>query len=160
TSLFRGTPVIVQLSLIYFGLPSIFIKFDVFTAGVIALAMNSGAYISEIIRAGINAVPKGQTEAAKVLGITPVMRMKDIILPQAVKKITPALINEFINLIKESALISIIGANDLMRRANIVSAEKYDFFMPMLTVALVYYFIVIVVSIFGVFIEKKYALEK
>lgn len=158
TSIFRGTPLLVQLSIIYFGLPGVLgIKLDVFTAGVIAFSLNSGAYVSEIIKAGIKAVDKGQFEAAKALGIPPILRMKDIILPQAIRNILPALVNELINLIKESALISIIGEMDLMRRAQIVSAETYAYFAPMITAALTYYFLVMIVSIIARMLEKRLA---
>lgn len=159
TSIFRGTPLLVQLTIIYFGLPGLLgIKLNVFVSGIITFSLNSGAYVSEIIKAGINNVDKGQIEAAKALGIPPGLRMKDIILPQAIRKILPALVNEFINLIKESALISIIGGMDLMRRAQVVSAETYDYFIPMLTAAASYYLMVIVISSFAKILEKKLAL--
>ena len=159
TSIFRGTPLLIQLSIIYWGLPSVLgIKLDPFIAGVIAFSLNSGAYVSEIIKAGINAVDKGQFEAAKALGIPPVLRMKDIILPQAIRKILPSLVNELINLIKESALISIIGGMDLMRRAQVVAAETYSFFPPMIIAALTYYFLVMIVSIIARRLEKRLAL--
>jgi len=159
TSIFRGTPMLVQLMIIYFGLPGLIgVKLSVFVSGVITFSLNSGAYVSEIIKAGINNVDKGQIEAAKALGISPGLRMKDIILPQAVRKILPALVNEFINLIKESALISFIGGMDLMRRAQVVSAETYDYFTPMLTAAASYYFMVMIVSSFAKLLEKKLAL--
>lgn len=159
TSIFRGTPLLVQLSLVYFALPSLTgLKLNVFSAGVITFSLNSGAYVSEIIKAGIVAVDKGQAEAAKALGITPILRMKDIILPQAIRKILPALVNELINLIKESALIATIGGMDLMRRAQVVSAETYNFFLPMITAAIAYYVLVIIISIFAQFIEKRLAL--
>lgn len=159
TSIFRGTPLLIQLSIIYWGLPGILgIKLNVFVAGIIAFSLNSGAYVSEIIRAGINAVDKGQFEAAKALGIPPILRIKDIILPQAIRKILPSLINELINLIKESALISIIGGMDLMRRAQIVSAETYSYFAPMIIAALTYYSLVMVVSFIARILEKRLAL--
>lgn len=158
TSIFRGTPLLVQLTIIYFGLPRLGIHFSVFGAGVLAFSLNSGAYVSEIIRAGINAVDKGQIEAAKALGIPPILRMKDIILPQAVRNILPALVNELINLIKESALISTIGGMDLMRRAQVVAAESYSFFFPMLTAAATYYILVVIVSIIAKFVERRLAL--
>lgn len=159
TSIFRGTPLLIQLSIIYFGLPSLIgVKLSVFVAGVIAFSLNSGAYVSEIVRAGINSVDKGQFEAAKALGIPPVLIMKDIILPQAIKSILPSLINELINLIKESALISTVGEMDLMRRAQIVSTETYVFFTPMLTAGFVYYILVLLVSNIGKFLEKRLAL--
>ncbi|PCJ26918.1 MAG: glutamine ABC transporter permease [Rickettsiales bacterium] len=159
TSIFRGTPLLIQLTIIYFGLPGLLgIKMSVFTAGTLAFSMNSGAYVSEIIRAGINSVDKGQTEAAKALGIPPVLRMKDIILPQAIRNILPALVNELINLVKESALISVIGGEDIMRRAQLISAETYSFFTPMLTAAATYYVLVLVISSFAMMLEKRLAL--
>lgn len=159
TSVFRGTPLLIQLSIVYFALPGIIgIKLSVFAAGIITFSLNSGAYVSEIIRAGINGVDKGQFEAARALGIPPVMMMKDIIMPQAIRNIMPSLINEFINLIKESALISMIGEMDLMRRAQVVSSETYNFFTPMITAALTYYVMVLIVSKFAQIVEKKLAL--
>lgn len=159
TSVFRGTPVIVQLSLIYFVLPNLIgLKFNVFTAGVITLSLNSAAYVSEIVRAGIKAVDNGQYEAAKALGITRFLCMKDIILPQALRNVMPALVNELINLIKESALISTIGGMDLMRRANVVSAETYNLFLPLMTAAAGYYVMVVIISLFAKFLERRLAL--
>ena len=159
TSVFRGTPLLIQLTIIYFGLPGLIgVKLSIFSAGIIAFSFNSGAYVSEIIRAGIAAVDKGQVEAAKALGIPPILRMKDIVLPQAFRKILPALVNELINLIKESTLISIIGEMDLMRRAQIVSAETFTFFTPMLTAAAAYYILVLIISSFAMALEKRLAL--
>jgi len=156
TSVFRGTPLFIQLTIVYFGLPGLLgIKLSVFTAGVLAFSFNSGAYVSEIIRSGINSVDKGQVEAAKALGITPILRMKDIIIPQAFRSILPALVNELINLVKESVLISVIGEMDLMRRAQVVSAETYTFFTPMLTAAAAYYILVLVISSFAMLLEKR-----
>lgn len=156
TSIFRGTPLLIQLSIIYFSLPGLIgIKISVFAAGIIAFSLNSGAYVSEIIRAGINSIDKGQFEAAKALGIPPALMLKDIILPQALKNILPSLVNEFINMIKESALISLIGGMDLMRRAQIVAAETYDYFTPMLTAAATYYILVLIVTKLGQILERK-----
>lgn len=159
TSVFRGTPIIVQISIVYFGLPSLTgIKLDVFPAGVLALSLNSGAYVSEIIRAGIQAVDGGQVEATKALGIPPILRMKDIILPQAMRNILPALVNELTNLIKESALVSVIGGMDLMRRAQLVAAETFDFFLPMITAAAAYYIMIVIISFCAHYAEKRLAL--
>jgi polar amino acid transport system permease protein len=157
TSIFRGTPLLIQLSIIYFGIPTILpqVNFGVFAAGIIAFSLNSGAYVSEIIRAGIASIDPGQKEAAKILGIPPLLMFKDIILPQAIKYILPALVNELINLIKESAIISVIGEMDLMRRAQIVSAETYSVFIPMLTAAAAYYIMVFIVSNVALLIEKR-----
>ena len=159
TSIFRGTPLLIQLTIIYFGLPGLIgLKLTVFSAGVIAFSLNSGAYVSEIIRAGIESVDKGQVEAAKALGVSPILRMKDIILPQAFRRILPSLVNELINLVKESCLISVIGEMDLMRRAQVVSAETYTFFTPMLTAAAAYYLMVLIISSFALLLEKRIAI--
>ena len=156
TSVFRGTPMLLQLTIIHYGLPTLLgLKISIFVSGIIAFSLNSGAYVSEIIRAGINAVDKGQTEAAKVLGIPLVLRMKDIILPQALRNVLPALVNEIINLIKESALISTIGGMDIMRRAQAVSAETYSYFTPMITAAITYYIMVMIVSAFAKILERR-----
>ena len=156
TSIFRGTPLLIQLTIVYFCLPGVLgIKLSVFAAGVIAFSLNSGAYVSEIIRSGIISVDKGQIEAAKALGLPPLLRMKDIILPQAFRRILPALINELINLIKESALISVIGGMDLMRRAQVVSTETYNFFTPMITAAMAYYVLVLIISSLAMILEKR-----
>jgi len=159
TSVFRGTPMLVQLTIIHYGLPSLLeIKISIFVSGVVAFSLNSGAYVSEIIKAGIKGIDKGQIEAAKALGIPPVLRMKDIILPQALRNILPALVNELINLIKESALISVIGGMDIMKRAQTVSTETYSYFTPMLTAAVTYYIMVMIVSSFAKILERRLAL--
>jgi polar amino acid transport system permease protein len=159
TSFFRGTPLLIQLTIIYYGLPVLTgIKFDVFVAGAISFSLNSGAYVSEVIRAGINSVDKGQYEAAIVLGISKNIRMRDIILPQAIRTILPSLVNELINLVKESALISVVGGMDLMRRAQVVSADTYDFFTPMLIAAASYYILIMIISFLGKLLEKRLAI--
>lgn len=155
-SIFRGTPLLVQLSLIYFALPSLTgIKISVFLAGILAFSLNSAAYISEIIRAGIQSVDKGQFEAAYTLNIPYTKMMKDIILPQALTNILPALVNELVNLLKETAIISIIGGADLMRRAQTVAAEQYSYFGPLLTAAACYYILVLSFSSLATILERK-----
>jgi His/Glu/Gln/Arg/opine family amino acid ABC transporter permease subunit len=156
TSIFRGTPLLVQLSLIYFATPQLTgYKITAFEAGLLAFSLNSGAYISEIIRAGIQAVDKGQFEAVLSLGVSYGTAMKDIILPQAIKNILPALVNEMVDLLKESALVSVIGEMDLLRRANIVAAQKYIYFEPLILVAAVYYILVMTFSSFAKSFEKR-----
>lgn len=143
----RGTPIICQLYLIFFGLPQL-IGFNIpeFIAAFIALGFNSGAYVSEIIRAGIEAVDRGQTEAAYSLGMPHAMTMRYIIIPQAVKNILPALVNEFIVLIKESAVVSVIGLSDLMRKSSMISSVTYKPFEPLVTVALLYFIMTFTLS--------------
>ncbi|AYA75867.1 amino acid ABC transporter permease [Bacillus sp. Y1] len=156
TSVFRGTPMVLQLLIIYYGLPQI-IGFEItaFPAAVIAFGMNSAAYISEIIRAGILAVDKGQSEASLALGIPYRPMMKDIILPQAMKNILPALMNEFITLTKESAVVTVIGAMDVMRRAYIVGGQTYRYFEPLLIAGIIYYILVMVLTILGKAVERR-----
>lgn len=156
TSIFRGTPLLVQLMFVYFALPQIInYKITAFEAGVLAFSLNSGAYVSEIIRSGILSVDRGQFEAAASLGISYFLTMKDIILPQAIKNILPALVNETVNLLKESALVSTIGEMDLLRRANTIAAEKYIYFEPLLIVAVIYYLLVVTLSCFANILEVR-----
>ncbi len=133
----RGTPVVVQLVILYFIVLAA-LDVDKITAAVIAFGLNSGAYISEIIRAGIQAVDKGQTEAARSLGLSQGMTMKEVILPQAIKKILPALGNEFIVLLKETAVIGFIGGVDLMRAGEIIRSRTFEDVVPLFTCALIY----------------------
>ncbi|WP_026105117.1 amino acid ABC transporter permease [Halalkalibacterium ligniniphilum] len=155
TSVFRGTPLIVQLMIIYFAPPQFGIDINAYTAGVLAFSLNSAAYVSEIIRAGIQAVDKGQREAAEALGIPARPMMLKIILPQALKNILPALFNEFINLTKESAIVSVIGVMDLMRRAQVVNAQIFRSFEALLFVALIYYVLVMILTIIGRMLERR-----
>lgn len=158
TSVFRGTPLLVQLTIIYFALPELIgIKLTVFAAGILTFSLNSGAYVSEIIKAGINSVDIGQFEAAKALGIPSRLAMRDIILPQAMRNILPALVNELVTLVKESAIISIIGETDLMRRAGEVALQSYDYFTPMLTAAACYYILVLIISSSAKTLERRLA---
>jgi polar amino acid transport system permease protein len=156
TSVFRGTPLVLQLLLIYFGLPQL-LGFDIapFPAAVAAFGLNSAAYISEIIRAGILAVDKGQREAALALGVPYRRMMGQIILPQALKNILPALMNEFITLTKESAIVTVIGALDIMRRAYIVGGEKFAYLEPLIFAGLIYYVMVMGLTLLGKAVERR-----
>ncbi len=156
TSVFRGTPLILQLLLFYHATPQL-TGYDIsaFEAGVLSFGLNSAAYISEIIRAGIRAVDSGQNEAASALGIPYGSMMKDIILPQAMKNILPALMNEFITLTKESAIVSVIGVFDIMRRSQIVAAEKFKYFEPLLIAGIIYYLLVMVLTLIGKMVERR-----
>jgi arginine/lysine/histidine transport system permease protein len=156
TSIFRGTPLILQLMIIYFAIPQL-TGYDIspFLSAILAFGLNSSAYISEIIRAGIQAVDKGQVEAAQALGIPYRLMMKDLIFPQALKNILPALMNEFITLTKESAIVSTIGYLDLMRRAQVVGADTYRNFEPLIFVGLIYWVMVMVLTLIGKRVERK-----
>ncbi|MBA4538216.1 amino acid ABC transporter permease [Bacillus aquiflavi] len=156
TSIFRGTPLVLQLMLIYFGYPQLTgLDIEASTAAVLSFGLNSAAYISEIIRAGILAVDKGQQEAAMALGIPYKKMMKDIILPQALKNILPALMNEFITLTKESAVVTVIGVADIMRRAYIVGGDQFRYFEPILFAGVIYYLMVISLTFLGKIIERR-----
>lgn len=143
----RGTPLLVQLFIIFYGLPVVTgMRFPDFVAGVIALSLNSAAYVAEIIRAGLQSVDRGQMEAARSLGMTHHTAMRHIIIPQAFKNILPALGNEFIVVIKESAIVSVIGIYEIMRSANIVRGITYRPFEPLIVAALIYFVLTFTLS--------------
>lgn len=154
----RGTPLLVQIYLIYYGLPMVLpIDLGRVTLGTIAVLLNSAAYVAEIIRAGIQSIDIGQMEAARSLGMTKSMAMRYIIIPQAFKNILPALGNEFIVLIKESAILSVIGIHDLMYNADTLRGITYRPFIPLIYAAIIYYIITFTLSrILGV-IERRLA---
>lgn len=155
-SVFRGTPLLVQLVLVFFALPQLLgIRISPFMAGALAFSLNSAAYSSEIIRAGIQSVERGQREAAKVLGLSPLQTYICVILPQAIRNVLPSLVNEAIDLLKESALVSVVGEWDILRRAQIVSSETYLYFEPLLVATLCYYVLVFALTLLARFIERR-----
>ncbi|MBD8497422.1 amino acid ABC transporter permease [Paenibacillus arenosi] len=133
---FRGTPLLVQLLIIYFALP---IQVDKFTAGVIAVGLNSAAYLAEIFRAGIQGVDKGQVEAARSLGMTQKQTMRFIVIPQALRSVLPAIGNEFIVIIKETSIVMVIGLADLMYNADLIRTKTYQPFPSLVGAAIVYF---------------------
>ena len=145
----RSTPVIVQLFIIYYGIFSIielpsfqifgFIKFNRFFPGVVAMGMNSGAYLCEIIRSGIQSIDSGQTEAARSLGMSQGQNLKYIILPQAIKNILPAIANEFVVIIKESAITYTVGVQDIMSAVNAVKGASFIILEPLLVATAIYF---------------------
>lgn len=164
----RDTPLLVQVMIIAFGFPMILgVKYptmfgydDTFTGVVIALILNSGAYIAEILRSGISSVDKGQMEASRSLGLTYLQSMRYIIVPQAVKNILPALANEFISLVKESAIVAFVGVTDIMFVANSVKNSTYNGFGPYLFAALIYFVITFTLSKLVGLLEKKMTVER
>jgi polar amino acid transport system permease protein len=145
--LVRGTPLLVQLYIIYYGLPRLLgVDFGDITLGIVAISLNSAAYVAEIIRAGILSIDKGQMEAARSLGMPHNMAMTNIIIPQAFKNILPALGNEFIVLIKESSIVSVVGIHDLMYNADTVRGNTYLPFEPLIIAALIYFVITFILS--------------
>ena len=156
TSIFRGTPLVLQLMIIYFGSPQVLgFQIEPFTAAVVSFGLNSTAYISEIIRGGILGIDKGQSEAAMALGVPYRPMMTNIVLPQAVKNILPALMNEFITLTKESAIVTTIGVMDIMRRAYQVGADTFRFIEPLLLAGVIYYLMVMVLTLIGKAVERR-----
>ncbi len=149
----RGTPLLVQIYIIYFGFPTIGIKFpDVgpipseYISAIVALSINSSAYIAEILRSGIQSVDKGQMEASRSLGFDYSTSMRLVIIPQALKNVLPALANEFIVLVKESSIVSVIGIQDLMYSADIVKGNTYLAFEPLLVAAMIYFVLTFTLS--------------
>jgi polar amino acid transport system permease protein len=155
-SVLRGTPLLLQLSFIYLITPGIIgFRLDLLSAGILAFGINSSAYVAEIFRAGIEGLPIGQFEAARALEIPQFYMWKDIILPQVLVNIFPALVNEVIALLKETVLISMIGGMDIMRRAQTVAVEQYEYFMPLCMAGIYYYGLVLLIGFVGKKFENR-----
>lgn len=156
TDFLRGTPLLVQIFLIYFALPIILDqRVDPFLAAITACGINSGAYIAEIFRAGIQAIDSGQMEAGRSLGMTWTQTMCYIIIPQAFKNIIPPLGNEFIALLKDSSLVSVIGFEELTRRGQLIIARTYGSLEIWLSVALIYLVMTLAISRLVAYMEKR-----
>lgn len=140
-SVIRGTPLLLQLFLIYYGLPSVGVQFDPFPAAVIALSLNVGGYAAEVIRAAILSVPKGQWEAASTIGMGYTTTLRRVVLPQATRNAIPPLSNTLISLVKDTSLASTIQVTELMRRAQEAAAPTFQFF-ELYAVAAAYYWVV------------------
>ena len=152
----RGTPLLVQIFLIYFALPVILEqRVAPFIAAITACGINSGAYIAEIFRAGIQAIDEGQMEAGRSLGMTWVQTMRYIIVPQAFKNIVPPLGNEFIALLKDSSLVSVIGFEELTRRGQLIIARTYGSLEIWISVALIYLVMTLTISRLVAYLEKR-----
>ena len=153
-TIIRGTPAVLRLMIIYYV---IFRTVDINTilVGVIAFGINSGAYVSEIIRAGINSIDRGQKEAADSLGLTYRETMKSIILPQAIRNVLPALSNEFITLLKETSVAGYIGIIELVKAADIIASGTYNYFFPLIIIAIIYLILTIGLSKLLTIFEKK-----
>lgn len=135
----RGTPMLVQIMFVYFGIGALIQSLPALLAGVIAVSINSGAYVAEIIRSGIQSLPLGQTEAARSLGMTKHQTFQYVIIPQALKNIWPALGNEFITLLKDSSLVSTIGVTELMYETQLVQADTYKGVLPLFITMMIYF---------------------
>lgn len=154
---FRGTPLFVQILLLYFGILPLLGDIQAFAAAVIACSLNSGAYIAEIVRAGIQAVDKGQVEAARSLGMTQGQAMRYVVLPQAYKVVIPPLINEFIAMLKDTSLVSIIAASELTHRGKLVYSVYYEAAWVWGTIAIMYFIMTKLLSILGDWAERRLA---
>jgi glutamine transport system permease protein len=152
----RGTPLLVQLFLVYFGLPTLIHRpVPAFMAAIVAMGINSGAYVAEIVRAGIQSIDKGQTEAARSLGLTSAQTMRYIIFPQAFRRIIPPLGNEFIAMLKDSSLVSVIALEDLLRKGQVVITRTFRPFEVYAVVALIYLVMTLAISKLVSWSERK-----
>ncbi|MBR4085984.1 MAG: amino acid ABC transporter permease [Lachnospiraceae bacterium] len=146
-SLFRGTPIVVQLLVFYYVLlPLMGIKITPVQVSILVFGLNSGAYISETMRSGIMSVDSGQMEAGRAVGLSFGTTMLKIVIPQAVKNILPTLGNEFIALIKETSVVSFVGAADLYVAFNYIGSNSYEFMVPYLVMAMIYIVLVLIIS--------------
>jgi len=153
---FRGTPLLFQLAMFHFGLPQLTGWVPTpYISAMIVFSLNSGAYMSEVLRAGIESIDKGQIEAAHALGVSNKDISFSIIIPQALKNVLPAIMNEFITLVKETSVVSLISLQDIMRRYSIVSAATYRFFEPLLIIGIIYLVLNILLSNLGKILERK-----
>lgn len=156
----RGTPFIVQLFFIYFGLNSLgFFSLDNTTAGIVTVAINAGAYFSEIIRAGIQSIDKGQTEAARSLGLNSTQTMRHIILPQAFRRMLPTITNQAIISLKDTSLLSVIGVADLTQEGRIQASATFDAFNVYLILGIIYFVVIYLLSMLASFVERKFVLR-
>lgn len=153
-NLIRGTPVVLQLMIIYYVIFKS-VDINIILVGVIAFGLNSGAYVSEIIRAGIDSIDKGQMEAGRSLGLSYMQTMRYIIMPQAIKNILPPLANEFITLIKETSVAGYIGIMDLTKASDIIASRTYDYFFPLLFIAIIYLVLTLGLSKLVNLMERK-----
>lgn len=146
--LFRGTPMVVQLLIFYYVLfPIIGVKMDGVQVSMLVFGLNSGAYISEIMRSGIQSVDIGQMEGGRSVGLSFGTTMLQIVIPQAIKNILPTLGNEFIALIKETSVVSFVGAADLYKAFNVIGSNSYEFMVPYIVMALIYIVMVLIISL-------------
>ncbi|WP_442767028.1 amino acid ABC transporter permease [Mitsuokella multacida] len=156
----RGTPLLVQIFLIYFALPVITgQRVDPFFAAIASCGINSGAYVAEIFRAGIQSIDAGQMEAGRSLGMSWMQTMRYIIVPQAFKRVIPPLGNEFIALLKDSSLVSVIGFEELTRRGQLIIARTYGSLEIWLSVAIIYLAMTLTISRFVAYLERRYKVD-
>lgn len=162
----RGTPMLLQIMILFNVIPIIIsqitgsvFRMNYYVIGIVAMSINSGAYTTELIRSGINGVDKGQWEACQTLGLTRWQTMRFVILPQAFKRIIPPIVSEFITLIKDSSLISVIGAIELMNSAKVIGNQYYEFMSPYCLAAVYYLVMTLTISYVAKKLERKLAVS-
>ena len=154
--LFRGTPIVVQLLIFYYVLlPLLGIRIPSLNVATLVFGLNSGAYISEIMRSGIQSVDPGQMEAGRAVGLSFGVTMMKIVIPQAIKNILPTLGNEFIALIKETSVVSFVGVTDLYKSFNTIGTNSYEFMVPYIVMALIYIVLVLIISMLIRLMERS-----
>lgn len=162
----RATPMMVQAFVIYFGFPQLIQTFVpgfrivAFTAALITLSLNAGAYMAEIFRGAINAVPKGQIEASRSLGVNESKTMMKIVLPQALKIAIPSLVNQFIITVKDTSILSVIGLADLVNKAKVYVGSSYQFFATYILVAAYYIIFISILMVISNYVERKFNYDK
>lgn len=164
--LIRGTPMLLQILFFFLGIPTLYrlitgtgISPNPYLIGLIAMSINSGAYSTELIRSSIQSIDKGQWEAGKSLGLNYFQIMKSLILPQAFKRIIPPLVSEFIVLIKDSSLISTIGAIELLKTSQILGARYYNYLIPLVSASIMYLTLTLTISLFANKLERRLAVS-
>ena len=157
----RGTPLIVQVFFIYFGIPSALnMRLDAFIAGVIALSLNAGAYTAEIVRGGIQSIDKGQMEAARSLGLPYTMAMRRVVLPQAIKTMILAIVNQCIITLKDSSLVSVIGLAELTQTGRLIIANNFESLKMWIIIGVMYFIPIMILSKVSSHIERKMSYGK
>ncbi|NEW07445.1 amino acid ABC transporter permease [Paenibacillus sp. SYP-B3998] len=158
--LIRGTPLLVQVFFIYFGLPVFLdVRISAETAGILAISLNAGAYIAEIFRAGIMSISNGQTEAARSLGLSRYLTMRLVVLPQAIRRMLPAFVNQFIVSIKDTSLLSVIGIKELTQSGEIIISSNFRAFEIWTVVGIFYFIIIYALSRLSRMLERRFALK-
>lgn len=162
----RGTPMLVQAFLVFFAMPQVIqliipgFRIVAFQAGVITLSLNVGAYMSEIFRGGIQAVPHGQTEAARSLGMSQVKTLRRVVLPQAFKISIPSIVNQFIITVKDTSILSVIGLGEIVNKAKTYVGSTYQFFATYILVAAFYLVVISILMVISKQVEKKFSYDK
>lgn len=158
TTLFRGTPLLVQLALFYYGLPQFGICLSIFQAGLLTFSLNSSAYMCEILRSTIASLDPGYAQCARTLGLSKTQIAMRIVLPLSIRSASGSIMNECVDLIKESSLMATLSEMDLLRRAQVVAAEQFIFFKPYLIAAFGYFMIIYILSALAKKLEKHFAI--